>query len=101
LDTGTRQATRNHRTISLTAKEFAVLEFLMRNAGRVITRDKLSAHAWDNHYDAASNVIDVYVARLRRKIDLADETPLVSTVRGAGYRLGTVASRTAGPRDRA
>jgi DNA-binding response OmpR family regulator len=94
LDTGTRQATRNNRIITLTAKEFAVLEFLMRNVGRVITRDKLSAHAWDNSYDAASNVIDVYVARLRRKIDTAGETPLLSTIRGAGYRLGPVTTRT-------
>lgn len=99
LDTGTRQAVRNHRIISLTAKEFAVLEFLMRNAGRVLTRDNISAHAWDNSYDAASNVIDVYVARLRRKIDAAGEPPLLSTIRGAGYRLGTTAMRHAGTPD--
>lgn len=99
LDTGTRIATRNDRTISLTSKEFAVLEFLMRNAGRVITRDKISAHAWDDNYDAASNVIDVYVARLRRKIDAPGEAPLLATVRGAGYRLGNVATRGSSQRD--
>ena len=88
LDTGTRIASRNGRQITLTAKEFAVLEYLMLHAGRVVTREKLSAHAWDDNYDSASNVIDVYVARVRRKIDAPDEQPLLSTVRGAGYRLG-------------
>lgn len=88
LDTGTRIASRNGRHITLTAKEFAVLEYLMLHAGRVVTREKLSAHAWDDNYDSASNVIDVYVARVRKKIDAPDEQPLLSTVRGAGYRLG-------------
>lgn len=88
LDTGTRIASRNGRQITLTAKEFAVLEYLMLHAGRVVTREKLSAHAWDDNYDSASNVIDVYVARVRKKIDAPEEQPLLSTVRGAGYRLG-------------
>lgn len=91
LDTGTRIASRNGRHITLTAKEFAVLEYLMLHAGRVVTREKLSAHAWDDNYDSASNVIDVYVARVRKKIDAPDEPPLLSTVRGAGYRLGDAA----------
>ncbi len=88
LDTGTRVAERNGRQISLTSKEFAVLEYLMRHAGEVVTREKISAHAWDDNYDPASNVIDVYIARLRKKIDESDETPLLHTIRGAGYRLG-------------
>lgn len=93
LDTGTRVARRGARTIELTTKEFSVLEYLMRHAGEVVTRERLSAHAWDDSYDSASNVIDVYLARLRRKIDHPDETPLISTIRGAGYRLGVAAQR--------
>jgi two-component system copper resistance phosphate regulon response regulator CusR len=88
LDTGTRTARRGARSISLTTKEFAVLEYLMRNPGRVVTREQISDHAWDANYDPASNVIDVYVARLRRKVDAEGEMPLIETIRGAGYRLG-------------
>ena len=88
LDTGTRMAERNGRQISLTSKEFAVLEYLMRHAGEVVTREKISAHAWDDNYDPASNVIDVYIARLRKKVDDPNESPLLHTIRGAGYRLG-------------
>jgi len=89
LDTGTREARRGTRRITLTTKEFAVLEVLMRAAGRVLTREHISEHAWDDNYDPFSNVIDVYIARLRRKIDGPGETPLLATVRGAGYRIGT------------
>jgi len=88
LDTQSRTARRGERAIELTTKEFAVLEYLMRHAGHVVTREEISAHAWDDNYDPFSNVIDVYVSRLRRKIDRGDEAPLLSTVRGAGYRLG-------------
>ena len=88
LHTGTRYAQRNGRVISLTSKEYAVLEYLMRHQGEVVTREKISAHAWDDNYDPASNVIDVYIARLRKKIDSVGEMPMVSTIRGAGYRLG-------------
>lgn len=88
LDTGARLARRGGREISLTTKEFAVLEYLMRNPGRVLTREQISAHAWDDNYDPFSNVIDVYIARLRRKVDQDGEQPLFGTVRGAGYRLG-------------
>jgi DNA-binding response OmpR family regulator len=87
LDTATRVARRGAREIPLTTKEFAVLELLMRHPGAVLTRERISAHAWDDNYDPLSNVIDVYVGRLRRKIDQGAETPLVETVRGAGYRL--------------
>ena len=88
LDPATRVAVRAGREITLTTKEFAVLEVLMRYAGEVVTRERLSQHAWDDNFDPASNVIDVYIARLRRKIDTAGDAPLLETVRGAGYRLG-------------
>jgi len=88
LDTGTQVACRGDRAVTLTAKEFAVLEYLMRNEGRVISRTQISEHAWDENYDAASNVIEVYIARLRRKIDQEGETPLLHTLRGSGYRFG-------------
>jgi DNA-binding response OmpR family regulator len=88
LDTGTRTATRGDRTFGMTTKEYAVLEALMRHPGEVMTREHLSTHAWDENYDPASNVIDVYIARLRKKVDAEGETPLLETIRGAGYRLG-------------
>jgi two-component system copper resistance phosphate regulon response regulator CusR len=88
LDPATRTAARGARAIELTTKEFAVLEVLMRRAGTVVTRERLSQHAWDDNFDPASNVIDVYIARLRRKIDQDSDQPLLETVRGAGYRLG-------------
>ncbi len=87
LDPATREARRNGRVITLTTKEFAVLEVLMRDSGRVLTREHISEHAWDDNYDPFSNVIDVYIARLRKKIDHPDEVPLFSTIRGAGYRI--------------
>lgn len=97
LDTTTRTASRGERTIELTTKEFAVLEILMRHAGEVVTREAISASAWDENYDPFSNVIDVYVSRLRRKIDMTGEVPLMASVRGAGYRLGVP---TTDPRSR-
>ena len=87
LDTGARIARRRERHIALTTKEFAVLEVLMRHPGEVITRERISEHAWDQNYDPFSNVIDVYTGRLRRKIDATGEAPMLETVRGAGYRL--------------
>ncbi len=87
LDPATREAKRGARPIALTTKEFAVLEVLMRSAGRVLTREYIGEHAWDDNFDPMSNVIDVYIARLRRKIDGDDEVPLLRTIRGAGYRL--------------
>ena len=87
LDTATRLARRGTREIPLTTKEFAVLEVLMRHPGAVLSREHISEHAWDQNYDPLSNVIDVYMGRLRRKIDAPDESPMLQTVRGAGYRL--------------
>lgn len=87
LDPSTREARRNGRTITLTTKEFSILQVLMREQGRVLTREYISEHAWDDNYDPFSNVIDVFIARLRKKIDQTGEPPLLSTIRGAGYRL--------------
>jgi two-component system copper resistance phosphate regulon response regulator CusR len=88
LDPGTRRAVRGSRSIELTTKEFVVLEYLMRNVGRVLTREQISEHAWDANYDPFSNVVDVYMSRLRKKIDGRGDRPLIATVRGAGYRFG-------------
>ncbi|MHB1263977.1 MAG: response regulator transcription factor [Gemmatimonadaceae bacterium] len=93
LDLATRRATRNGREIELTTKEFAVLETFLRHPGDVLTREHISEHAWDENYDPFSNVIDVYVARLRKKIDGPGEEPLLHTIRGAGYRLGEPAAK--------
>ncbi len=92
LDVATRTAARGAREITLTTKEFAVLEVLMRHAGAVVTRERISRHAWDDNFDPSSNVIDVYIARLRRKVDEPGERVLLETVRGAGYRLGDATS---------
>ena len=87
LDPATRQVTRGDRTISLTAREYALLEYFLRNAGRVLTRPLLAEHVWGIDFDPESNVIDVYVGYLRRKIDLPGEVRLLHTTRGAGYVL--------------
>ncbi len=87
IDTGARTARRRDREIVLTSKEFALLEFLARNAGRVVGRAEISEHVWDNSYDAFSNVIDVFIRRLRRKVDDGEEQRLLHTRRGAGYVL--------------
>ncbi len=83
----TREATRADRSIELTAREFAFLEYLMRSPGRVLTRTQISEHVWDYHFDSESNVIEVYVQKLRRKIDDGHEVKLLQTVRGVGYTL--------------
>jgi len=87
LDTRTQRVQRGERTIELTAKEFAVLECMMRDPGRVLSRTVIADHVWS--YDAynQSNVIDVYIRNLRRKIDDGSERKLIETVRGVGYRL--------------
>jgi len=87
LDPATRRVTRDGTTIDLTAKEFALLEYLMRHAGEVLTRTRLIEHVWDFAYDGDSNVVDVYVRYLREKIDRPFSTDSIETVRGAGYRL--------------
>ena len=87
LDTQSRKATRAGKEITLTAKEYALLEYLMQHAGKVVTRTELSEHVWDIHFDNESNVIDVYVNFLRKKIDKGFDKPLLQTVVGAGYVL--------------
>ncbi len=87
LDTTTRIARRGERRIDLTTKEFGLLEYLMRNPGRVLTRTMITECVWNYDTLNEANVIDVYIARLRRKIDAGEEHKLIETVRGAGYRL--------------
>jgi two-component system OmpR family response regulator len=87
LDPATREVTRGSTPISLSAKEFALLETLMRHPGHVLSRLHLLEHAWDFAYENRSNVIDVYVRRLRRKIDEPFGRESIETVRGVGYRI--------------
>ncbi len=85
LDLNTHKASRNGREISLTSKEFALLELFVMNAGRIISREMISEHLWDMNFEPRSNVIESFVRFLRQKIDKGFETPLIHTVRGAGY----------------
>jgi len=87
LDLQARQATRAGRTVSLSATEFALLEYLMRNAGRVLTRAMIVDHVWQYDFDGNDNVLDVYISYLRKKIDRNSEVPLIQTIRGVGYRI--------------
>ena len=87
LDLATRIARRGVRRIDLTTREFSLLECLMRSPGRVFTRAQLCQHVWEYHFDPESNLVDVYINRLRRKIDDGETTKLIQTVRGAGYRI--------------
>lgn len=85
LDTITHRANRAGRTIDLTAKEYALLEFLLRNKERVLSRTIISEHIWDYNFDTGTNLIDVYVNHLRSKIDAGFPKKLIHTVRGVGY----------------
>jgi two-component system OmpR family response regulator len=87
LDLLTRTVRRGDKSIDLLPREFQLLEYLMRNAGHVVTRTMLLENVWDYHFDPQTNVIDVHVSRLRQKIDKSFERPLLHTVRGAGYSL--------------
>ena len=87
LDPATRQVWREETEISLSAKEFAILETFMRRPGEVLSRYQLLEHAWDYEYENRSNVVDVYVRYLREKIDRPFHRQSIETVRGAGYRL--------------
>jgi two-component system copper resistance phosphate regulon response regulator CusR len=88
IEVGTRKVRRAGKTIELTAKEFALLEYLARHAGEVVTRRDISRQVWDESYDAFSNLIEIYLGRLRRKIDSGHPVALLHTRRGAGYMLG-------------
>jgi len=89
LDPARRLVTRGGEKIDLTTKEFALLEYLMRNAGRVVSRAMISEHVWNYDFDTETNVIDVYINYLRRKIDSGRDKKLIHTVRGSGYVLKT------------
>jgi two-component system copper resistance phosphate regulon response regulator CusR len=85
LDTGSREVVRAGRPIELTPKEYAVLEYLMRHQGRVMPRTLITEYAWDYHFDPGTNIVDVVITRLRKKIDQGREPKLIHTVRGVGY----------------
>jgi len=87
LDSAARRVERGGKEIVLTAKEFDILEYLMQNEGKVLSRDKLSNHIWNYDYDGGSNVIDVYVHHLRKKVDTDFEEKKIITVKGAGYMV--------------
>jgi DNA-binding response OmpR family regulator len=87
LDTGKHAASRCGRPVNLTAKEYALLEFLMLNEGRVVGREQIAQHVWDESFDPLSNVIDVYIKRLRAKLDSGLARKLIHTRRGEGYIL--------------
>jgi heavy metal response regulator len=87
LDPARRLVMRGDQKIELTAREFTLLDYFMRNPGRVLTRTMIAEHVWDYNFDPGTNVIDVYVNYLRKKIDAGHEPKLLHTVRGAGYVL--------------
>ena len=87
LDPASHQATRDGVKIPLSAKEFAILEYLLRNAGLVLTRTMITENVWDYDVFHQSNAVDVYIRNLRRKVDDRFEPKLIQTVRGVGYRL--------------
>lgn len=87
IDCLKRLVRRSSQAIDLQPREYKLLEFLARNEGRVVTRTMLIERVWDYHFDPGTNVVDVHISRLRRKIDVGFEHPLLHTVRGAGYRL--------------
>lgn len=87
IDVAARRVSRSGQEIELTSKEFALLEYLARHAGQVVTRTMISEHVWDINFDTLSNVIDVYIRYLRRKIDDPFEKKLIHTRRGVGYVL--------------
>ena len=92
LDPSAHVVTRAGRPVDLSAREFALLEFLMRHAGQVLTRTAMLEHVWDYHYNADSNVVDVYIGYLRRKLEEPFGAPLIRTVRGVGYILDATAA---------
>jgi len=85
LDTGTREVRRDGALLDITPKEYAVLEYLMRHAGRVMSRTLITEYAWDYHFDPGTNIVDVVINRLRKKVDSGHDEKLIHTVRGVGY----------------
>ena len=89
LDSTTREVTRGGRLVDVTTKEYTLLEYLMRNPNQVLTRTMIAEHVWNYDFDNATNVIDVHIRNLRRKIDDPFPAKLIHTVRGAGYRISS------------
>lgn len=98
LDTRGQRVTRAGAAIVVTAKEYALLEYLARNAGRIIGREEIAEHVWDESFDPFSNLIEVYINRLRKKIDPPSAVSLLHTKRGAGYFLGPDEPTSTAPR---
>src|SRR5688500_138246 len=94
IDTRTRRVRRGERVIQLTSKEYALLEYLARRHGEVVGRADIAEHVWDDSFDPMSNLIEVYIQRLRRKVDDGHDVKLIHTRRGAGYTLDAVTSPT-------
>jgi len=90
LDIVKREANRAGTSIELSAREFSLLEYLIRSPGRVFSRSQISQHVWNTHFDTGTNMVDVAVARLRKKLDEGFNEPLIETVRGVGYRMREV-----------
>ncbi|TDX52392.1 response regulator transcription factor [Orenia marismortui] len=90
LDTITHKVSRGGTDIDLTVKEYSVLEYLIRNRGQVLSRTQIEEHVWDYRYGSNSNIVDVYIRYLRKKIDKGFDKKLIETVRGRGYRLRVV-----------
>ena len=91
MDTVSRIVRRANKRVELTAKEYALLEYLMRNSGRPLTKSLMIEHVWDVHFDTVSNVVEVHINALRNKIDRGSAAPLIHTVRGVGYMLSDTA----------
>ena len=87
IDTSRRQASRRGRVLDLSPKELMILEYLVRHAGLAVTRDMIGEAVWGQEYNALSNVVEVFINRLRQKVELVNHPPLIVTVRGAGYML--------------
>jgi two-component system OmpR family response regulator len=87
LDPLTRRVTHDRRVVDLSPREFSLLEFLMRNAGRTVSRSRIAEAVWNYKFDPETNVVDVYVNYLRKKLDFVGHTPPIRTVRGTGYRM--------------
>src|ERR671917_1208858 len=87
VNTATREVRRGEREIDLTAREYDLLEFMARYPRRVLSRDLLLSRVWDQEFGITTNVVEVYIAYLRKKVDAPGETPLIRTIRGAGYAL--------------
>ena len=95
LDPVARLVSRGRRRVELTSKEFALLEYLMRHAGRPVTRAMIAEHVWGVHWDRLTNTIDVFISHLRRKVDLPADRRLLHAIRGVGYAIGTPAGSLA------